>query len=54
MMMNSILTSLSIMVITGWAIGCFRYHEGGVFHLILVVGLIAIIRQFITSLKALK
>jgi hypothetical protein len=48
--MNSILTSLAILDIIGWAIGCFAYHEGGFFHLILVVGLIAIIRQLIPKI----
>jgi hypothetical protein len=51
MIMNSILTGLAILVITGWAIGYFRYHEGGIFHLILVVGLIAIIRQLVPVRK---
>ncbi|WP_341905231.1 lmo0937 family membrane protein [Fluviicola taffensis] len=51
MIMNSVLTSLAILVITGWAIGYFRYHEGGVFHLILLVGLVAIIRQLIPVRK---
>lgn len=47
MIINSILTGLAMLVITGWAIGYFRYQEGGVFHLILVVGLIAIVRQLV-------
>lgn len=49
--MNSILTGLAIRVITGWAIGYFGYHEGGIFHVILLVGLIAIIRQMIPVRK---
>lgn len=48
--MNSILTGLAIIVITGWAIGYFAYHEEGFFHLILVVGVIAIVRQLVPKL----
>jgi len=52
--MNSILTGLAIGVISGWAVGHFRYHEGGFFHLILIVGLIAIIRQLLPIRKENK
>ncbi|WP_341905819.1 lmo0937 family membrane protein [Fluviicola taffensis] len=31
----------------GWAIGYFGYHTGGLFHLILVIALIALVLQFI-------
>jgi hypothetical protein len=49
--MNSILTGLAILVISGWGVGYFGYHEGGFFHVILVVGLIAIIRQLLPIRK---
>jgi hypothetical protein len=49
--MNGILTSLAVLVIIGWGIGYFGYHEGGMFHLILVVGIIAISRQLLPVRK---
>jgi hypothetical protein len=45
--MRGILSTLAIIVIIGWAIGYFGYQVGGLFHLILVIALIAIVIQLI-------
>lgn len=45
--MRAILSTIAIIVIIGWAIGYFGYHTGGLFHLILVIALIAIVLQLI-------
>ena len=45
--MRAILSTIAIIVVIGWAIGYFGYHTGGLFHLILVIALIAIVLQLI-------
>lgn len=45
--MRPILSTIAIIVIIGWAIGYFGYHTGGLFHLILVIALIAFVIQLI-------
>lgn len=45
--MRAILSTIAIIVIIGWAIGYFGYHTGGLFHLVLVIALIALVLQFI-------
>jgi hypothetical protein len=49
--MRGILSTLAIIVIIGWAIGFFGYHVGGLFHLILVIAVIAFIIQLIVPGK---
>lgn len=45
--MKGILCTLATLVIIGWAIGYFGYHEGGFFHLILLVGVTVMVIQLI-------
>lgn len=45
--MRSILSTLAILLVIGWAIGYFGYQVGGLFHLILVIAVIAIVVQLI-------
>lgn len=49
--MRTILSTIAILVIIGWAIGYFGYHTGGLFHLILVIALIAFLVQLFSGRK---
>ncbi|MNU94091.1 hypothetical protein D3C71_840450 [compost metagenome] len=49
--MRTILSTLAILIIIGWAIGYFGYHTGGLFHLILVIALIALAVQLFSRRK---
>ncbi|MNJ85343.1 hypothetical protein D3C87_28140 [compost metagenome] len=49
--MRTILSTIAILIVIGWAIGYFGYHTGGLFHLILVIALIALVVQLFSSKK---
>ncbi|WP_300665227.1 lmo0937 family membrane protein [Fluviicola sp.] len=49
--MRTILSTIAILIIIGWAIGYFGYHTGGLFHLILLVALIALLVQLFSGRK---
>ncbi len=49
--MKGILCTLAIIVIIGWLIGYFGYHEGGFFHLILLVGVTVMVIQLVPDRK---
>lgn len=49
--MRTLLSTIAILVIIGWAIGYFGYHAGGLFHLILVIALIAFLVQLFSGRK---
>lgn len=45
-MARSVLYLLSIALVIGWIIGVFVFHQGGLFHLMLVAGVVALIFGF--------
>lgn len=49
--MRTLLSTIAILIIIGWAIGYFGYHTGGLFHLILVIALIALAIQLFSGRK---
>lgn len=49
--MRTVLNIIIFLVLLGWVIGYFGYHTGGLFHLILLIALIAIIVQLVPSRK---
>jgi hypothetical protein len=53
MIMRATIYILSLLVITGWAVVYFKYHEGGYFHLTLAVAVIAISIQWLPDIKLL-
>ncbi len=48
-LMRITINALALFVITGWAVVFFKYHEGGFFHLTLIIGVIALILQWIPN-----
>lgn len=50
-MMRIIICILALLVIAGWAIVYFKYNKGGLFHLTLVVAVIAIVVQLFPGSK---
>lgn len=51
MIMRLIIYFLALLVITGWAIVYFKYNEGGMFHLTLVIAVLAIVMQWFPGIK---
>jgi hypothetical protein len=47
--MRIVINTLALFVITGWAIVYFKYNEGGFFHLTLIIGVMALILQWIPN-----
>jgi len=50
-MMRIIIYVLALLVITGWAVVYFKYHEGGYLHLTLAVAILAIVIQWLPDIK---
>lgn len=50
--MRTVLNTIIILVLLGWLIGYFGYHTGGLFHLILIIAVVAIIIQLLPGNKA--
>ncbi|MDF3027230.1 MAG: hypothetical protein K0S23_1537 [Fluviicola sp.] len=48
-LMRIAINTLALFVITGWAIVFFIYKEGGFFHLTLIIGVMALILQWIPN-----
>lgn len=48
-LMRITINTLALLVITGWAVVFFKYHEGGFFHLTLIIGIMALILQWIPN-----
>lgn len=51
MIMRLIIYTLALLVITGWAVVYFKYNEGGMFHLTLVIAVMAIVMQWFSGIK---
>lgn len=47
--MNNLLYVVAVILIIGWAIGVFAYSAGGLIHVLLVIGIIAIIMRVISG-----
>ena len=50
--MRTIIYILALLVIAGWSVVYFKYHEGGYFHLTLAVAIIAIVIQWLPDIKS--
>jgi hypothetical protein len=50
--MRLIISVLALLVITGWAIVYFKYKEGGMFHLTLVIAVLAIVMQWFPGIRS--
>ena len=49
--MNNILSTLAILLVIGWAIGFLGYNLGGLFHILLVIAIIAVLVRIIQGKK---
>ncbi len=45
--MGSLLYFIAVILIIAWAIGFFAYNAGGIIHILLVIGVIAIVIRLI-------
>lgn len=45
--MSNLLYTIAVILLIVWVIGYMGYHQGGLLHLLLVVGLVAIILQVV-------
>ncbi|MHB8206752.1 lmo0937 family membrane protein [Mucilaginibacter sp.] len=41
--MNSLLYMIAVILLIGWALGVFLYSATGIIHILLVIGIIALI-----------
>lgn len=47
--MNSLLTTIAIILIMAWAIGFLGFHAAGIIHLLLVIAVIAFLVRLISG-----
>jgi hypothetical protein len=49
--MRVIVSTLSIIVGMGWSIAYFRFDAGGIYHLVLVIAVVALVTQWLPGRK---
>ena len=51
--MGNLLYIIAVILIIGWAIGFIGFHVGGLFHLLLVIAIIAVLLRVISGDKVI-
>lgn len=49
--MKVVVSTLAIIVGMGWSIAYFRFDAGGIYHLALVIAVVALLTQWLPSRK---
>ena len=50
--MGNLLYVVAVLLVIGWAIGFFGYAAGGLIHILLVIAVIAVLLNIISSRRA--
>ena len=51
--MGNLLYIIAVILIIGWAIGFIGFHVGGLFHVLLVIAIIAVLLRVISGDKVI-